>query len=653
MRLYELPETWRWVKLGNITEIIGGGTPSRSNKLFFEGSLPWATPTDITALDNLWISETSEYITEEALNNSSAKLLPTGAVLMTSRATIGATAITTREMTTNQGFANFVCDDRVLLNEYLAYYLPSIKEWLIHIAGGTTFKEISKRVLATVDIPLPTLIEQHRIVSLLRQADELYRKRNKAIHLYDMIPRSVFASVFGSYGDWRRTAPITKYAEIVGGGTPSRKNKEFFTGDIPWITPKDMGKRYIDDSKEHITEDAIENSATKLVPADKTILMVVKSKILAHTLPVGIATIKCSFNQDIKGIICDDDIDPLFILGAIQAQEQRILNQARGANTEGLTLEILRNIQIPVSSPKRLKQFSEAILSYDILVNRVSTANIKVDSLVEVVINNSFTGDVTTLWRETRLEQLKEEAVKRDILLGLRGEKPTIGDYEAGRVTEAEREEIERMLAESIKPLLENMSRTSSIVGESIQALQRRHAEQMTQIVESIKIPQIYVQPIYSTAITNSLARFQQQMSLIAETNRKMIQNMTASMQPMVKQFNLLLERIATEIDEYPPSDHPRYDIASKLSRQQKFLFWICENQETHFTVESIQEKTGLSTDVIRRALDLFASLGLILPVSIQAQSSAGDVFTPAFRCLKVDDEVLLIDLDLLEEGQL
>ena len=89
MKEFALPETWTRVKLGDIAEIVGGGTPSRSNRAYFGGDIPWATPTDITSLDTLWIEETAETITEEGLNNSSAKLLPEGTVLMASRATIG------------------------------------------------------------------------------------------------------------------------------------------------------------------------------------------------------------------------------------------------------------------------------------------------------------------------------------------------------------------------------------------------------------------------------------------------------------------------------------------------------------------------------------------------------------------------------------
>ena len=93
------------VPLAEVCTIVGGGTPRRSNAAYFDGTVPWATPTDVTALDSLFIERTKEAITEVGLNESSARLVPAGTVLMTSRATIGYTAIATRPMATNQGFA--------------------------------------------------------------------------------------------------------------------------------------------------------------------------------------------------------------------------------------------------------------------------------------------------------------------------------------------------------------------------------------------------------------------------------------------------------------------------------------------------------------------------------------------------------------------
>ena len=153
------PMGWRTAPIGDACDVIGGGTPRRSEAAYFGGGIPWATPTDVTELADLHIGRTKETITETGLRKSSARLAPAGTVLLTSRATIGFTAIAARPMATNQGFANLVCGDG-LTPEYLAHWLAARRDLLIRLAGGTTFKEISKATLKKIPIPLPPMALQ-------------------------------------------------------------------------------------------------------------------------------------------------------------------------------------------------------------------------------------------------------------------------------------------------------------------------------------------------------------------------------------------------------------------------------------------------------------------------------------------------------------
>ena len=184
------------VPLEEICTVAGGGTPRRSNAAYFGGAIPWATPTDVTGLDSLFIERTKETITEGGLKDSSARLVPTGTVLMTSRATIGYTAIATQPMATNQGFANLICGERIV-PEYLAYWLRDQRDKLMQLAGGTTFREIPKSTLKKVKIPLPPLDEQRCIVDILNRASEIERLRKQAQErLREFIP-ALFIKMFG------------------------------------------------------------------------------------------------------------------------------------------------------------------------------------------------------------------------------------------------------------------------------------------------------------------------------------------------------------------------------------------------------------------------------------------------------------------------
>ncbi len=163
------PMGWDAAHLGDVCTIVGGGTPRRSNPSYFGGPVPWATPTDVTALTSLFISATRETITETALRESSARLVPARTVLLTSRATIGYTAVAATSMATNQGFINLICSDR-LLPEYLANWLPLRRDYLVQLAGGTTFKEISKSALKQIRVPLPPIDMQRRFAAIAEAA---------------------------------------------------------------------------------------------------------------------------------------------------------------------------------------------------------------------------------------------------------------------------------------------------------------------------------------------------------------------------------------------------------------------------------------------------------------------------------------------------
>jgi len=174
-----LPPEWEIAKIESVcSEIIGGGTPSRQVSEYYGGQIIWLTPSQTTAEKILTVSDSLEKITEKGLRKSSAKIIPKGAVLLTSRATIGNVALAGCNVTTNQGFASFVCS-KAIKNQYLAYWLWANKDLLHHRAKGTTFKEISKSKLKQLDIPLPSLSEQHHIVSILNDFISKYHENRE------------------------------------------------------------------------------------------------------------------------------------------------------------------------------------------------------------------------------------------------------------------------------------------------------------------------------------------------------------------------------------------------------------------------------------------------------------------------------------------
>jgi type I restriction enzyme, S subunit len=201
-------------RLEDVAQVLGGGTPSRTEKKYFGGGIAWATPTDITKLGQLHIWKTKETVSEAGLRNSSAKLMQPGAVLLTSRATIGFTAVSAVPICTNQGFINFVCGPE-MIPEYLAYWLSTQKAKMIQHAGGTTFKEIARGTLRKFEIPVPPLPEQRRIVDLLSRAEGIVRLRREAEKKAAELIPALFLEMFGDPATNPKGWAVATLGEVV------------------------------------------------------------------------------------------------------------------------------------------------------------------------------------------------------------------------------------------------------------------------------------------------------------------------------------------------------------------------------------------------------------------------------------------------------
>ena len=179
---YKIPSNWCWGILGEITSVIGGGTPSsKINEYYDNGDIAWITPSDLSNYNNMYISKGKKMITKLGLMKSSAKLLPKGTVCLSSRAPIGYVVIAKNELSTNQGFKSFL-PSKVFKSEYLYWYLKSIKDILEAKASGTTFLELSAKKAGEVEIPLPPINEQQRIVNRI---ESLFAKIDRAKELIE------------------------------------------------------------------------------------------------------------------------------------------------------------------------------------------------------------------------------------------------------------------------------------------------------------------------------------------------------------------------------------------------------------------------------------------------------------------------------------
>ena len=164
---FVIPQSWQWVRLDSVGAIVGGGTPSANEAKNFAApgqGVPWLTPADLGGYSGLFVSRGARDLSDTGLQSSSATLMPRGTVLFTSRAPIGYVAIAANPISTNQGFKSIV---PYILDcvRFVAIAMKAFASDIDAIAPGTTFKEVSGKIVAGVPFPLPPLTEQHRIVA--------------------------------------------------------------------------------------------------------------------------------------------------------------------------------------------------------------------------------------------------------------------------------------------------------------------------------------------------------------------------------------------------------------------------------------------------------------------------------------------------------
>lgn len=177
---FELPDSWMFVRLKHIGEIVGGGTPKTNISEYWDGNIPWLTPADFSGHEEMYVASGARMITEFGLKSSSAQMLPANSVLYSSRAPIGYIAIAENPVSTNQGFKSVVPYD-FAMSPYLYYCLKARTDDIIQRAAGTTFKEISGSEMAKTIIPLPPITEQKRI----------FEKATQLLHVIITIEKSL------------------------------------------------------------------------------------------------------------------------------------------------------------------------------------------------------------------------------------------------------------------------------------------------------------------------------------------------------------------------------------------------------------------------------------------------------------------------------
>ena len=195
IRFAGFTDPWEQRKLGNIAEIVGGGTPNTNISAYWDGDINWYSPAEIN--EQIYVNSSQRKISEQGYNNSSARMLPVGTVLFTSRAGIGKTAILSHEGCTNQGFQSIVPNPNLLDSYFIFSRTRELKQYGETIGAGSTFVEVSGKQMANMNLMMPSTIqEQKAIGNYFAQLDQLITLHQRKLEKLQHIKKACLEKMF-------------------------------------------------------------------------------------------------------------------------------------------------------------------------------------------------------------------------------------------------------------------------------------------------------------------------------------------------------------------------------------------------------------------------------------------------------------------------
>lgn len=404
---------WIKCKISDLGDIVSGGTPSTKIVDNWDGDISWITPKDLSGFYNRFISTGERKISDKGLANSSAKLMPKGSVLFSSRAPIGYVAIASKELSTNQGFKCIVPNGNNY-NIFIYYLLKYITDEIKSIAGGSTFSEISGTAFKNVDITIPKLNEQKAIANILSSLDdkiELNQKINKNLEElaqtlykrwfvnfefpneeglpYKSSGGEMVESELGLIPKGWNVRTLGQKLKTVLGGTPSRNKKEYWGKGYFWLNSGALNEPRIIEATEEITQLGLDNSATKLMPKG-TILI----GITGYVGLISMLEIEACGNQSIVGVLPSNELPRSFVYGLIKSNIKEIASNQTGSAQQHINKNDINSHRFILPAPDTIIAFDKIIENIHQQISNNLFQNIKLIKLRDLLLPKLMSGEI-------------------------------------------------------------------------------------------------------------------------------------------------------------------------------------------------------------------------------------------------------------------
>lgn len=380
--------------LGEVCAITTGGTPARTRQEFFGGGIPWVKIGDMA--DGV-VRATDETISQAGLDNSSAKLFPRGTVLISIFATIGRTAILEIDASTNQAIAGLTPDESVD-SRYLRYYLDSKHAELNALARGVAQPNINQKILKALQIPLPPLLEQHRLVDLLSRAEGIVRLRREAqAKAAELIP-ALFLDMFGDPAVNPKGWPVVELGELIvdgpqnglykhkssyGAGTPILRIDGFYDGAV-----RDLS------ALQRVTLEQEEINRYLLSAGNIVINRVNSPEYLGKSALMPALPEPIVFESNMmRFAINESRITPHYLIDLLQtkALRQQILSRAKHAiNQSSINQQDVKALRIPVPLTSLQHQFAAKADAVRAIATQQAAALTTAQATFDALLHRAF-----------------------------------------------------------------------------------------------------------------------------------------------------------------------------------------------------------------------------------------------------------------------
>ena len=290
-------------KLGDICEIVSGSTPKTGIAEYWDGDVKWITPAELDD-DSYIIMDTVRKITDLAVKKAGLSSFPEGTVILSSRAPIGKVAIAGCEMYCNQGFKNLICSDKIN-NKYLYWFLKGNTEFLNSLGRGATFKEISKQIVANIEINIPDYDKQLEISEHFEKINGIIKLRRQELVRLDELIKARFVELFGNprinpFGYEKMMLKDT--CKVITGNTPSRAVEDYYGNYVEWVKTDNIVSGILNPTKasEYLSEKGM--GVGRTVDAN-AILMACIAGSIASIGRVCVTDRTVAFNQQINAVV--------------------------------------------------------------------------------------------------------------------------------------------------------------------------------------------------------------------------------------------------------------------------------------------------------------------------------------------------------------